>query len=291
MHLVSAQTGNLITHVDFVKDVQCVTFNVHLTNAQNSLLSYRNVNSGDTLRDIPIGMYDVLFISCDSSYTYSQKIEIAEGKTRNFNYTNTSRIVDTEYDPLSYNNQYYDDYYDTFYKPVFFGAHFQFSRGIDYESLNLDLLNNFAFDYTFGHDILLTKPIALGYEIGFGFTQANFVNTDLVDPQTVHERQRFTTFDFSIAGMTSIYINDSRMLTLGARYRLPYFARYARITGNEKQSTGGLHKYNDLAVFAMLGYDWGHVFAEYRFDQFLKSPLGEIPQLSLGVRLSIMDEW
>jgi hypothetical protein len=63
------------------------------------------------------------------------------------------------------------------------------------------------------------------------------------------------------------------------------------VTGDEKISIRGLHKYNDISAYAQLGYDWGFVFAEYRFNQILRSPLNEIPQLSLGVRLTVTEKW
>lgn len=285
-----AQTGNLITSVDFVRDVQCATYNLKLSKSGTTLF-YRSLAAHDTISDIPVGLYNAHFYSCDSSFTYSQNIEIVDGKTRFFYYRNNANIEENYFAPSAYDDEYYYEYYDSLYSPVFFGVHWQFSRGIDYDGVNPNLLNNFAFDYIFGHDILLTKPVALGYEIGFGYTQANYVSEDLANPQIMHEKQRFTTFDVSFAALASLYIKDSRLLSIGARYRLPYFARYARVSGNDKISTRGLHKYNDLSVFAQIGYDWGFLFAEYRFDQFLKSPMGDLPNLNIGVRLSISDEW
>lgn len=274
-----------------MKDNQCATFNANLTKQNDTTITYRNLSSGDTLKNIPIGLYNAHFYSCDSSFTYSQNIEIVDSQTRTFNFRNAANIQNKYYPPDNYTDEYYDEYYDSLFPPTFFGLHLQFTRGLNSQDESPNLLNNFAFDYIFGHDVLLTKPIALGYEIGFGFTQANYVSEDLTDPTIKYEKQRFTTFDISFAGMTSIYVKDNRLLTLGARYRLPYFARYARINGNEKLSTRGLHKYNDFSVFAMLGYDWGFVFAEYKFDQFLKDPVGELPSLSIGIRFGFMEEW
>ncbi len=287
-----AQTGNLVTNIDFIKDVQCATYNLKLSNADR-IIFYKKLEANDTLFDIPTGLYDAHFYSCDSSFTYGQKIEIVDGQTRWFTYLNNAYFEDDAsiYEDYQYDDDYYYEYYDSLYAPAYFGVHWQFSRGMDFEGAHPELLNNFAFDYSFGHDFLLTKPVSLGYEFGFGYTQANFISEDLENPLIKHEKQRFTTFDINFAAVTSIYIKDHRLLTLGARYRLPYFARYARINGNEKISTKGLYKYNDFAVFAQLGYDWGYVFAEYRFDQILRSPLGELPNLSIGIRLSTSDEW
>jgi hypothetical protein len=284
------QTGDLATSIDFVRDVQCVTYNLNLSKSDTTL-HYSRVKSYDTLTEIPVGLYTALFYSCDSNYTYSQKIEIVEDEVRFFNFRSVTGVNTMYNNDVMYSNAYYDEYYDSLYSPQFFGVHMQFSRGIDYNAEYPNLLNNFAFDYLFGHDVLLTKPVALGYEIGFGYTQVNYISEDLEDPTISHEKQRFTTFDISFAAVTSIYVNNNRMLTLGGRYRLPYFSRWARVTGNEKISTKGLHKFNDFSVFAQLGYDWGFLFAEYRFDQFLRAPLGDLPNLSIGVRISIADEW
>ncbi|GAB5418061.1 MAG: hypothetical protein Crog4KO_31410 [Crocinitomicaceae bacterium] len=287
-----AQTGSLVTNVDFIKDVQCATYNLNLSNSDTTIV-YKKIKANDTISDIPSGLYQAHFYACDSSFSYGQKVEIVEGQTRRFTYRNNAYINDDQemYDDFQYDDDYYYEYYDSLYAPVYFGVHWQFSRGMDFDGTNPDLLNNFAFDYSFGHDFLLTKPVALGYEFGFGFTQANYISEDLANPLIKHQKQRFTTFDINIAAVTSFYIKDHRLLTLGARYRLPYFARYARINGDEKLSTKGLHKYNDLAVFAQLGYNWGYVFAEYRFDQILRAPMGELPNLSIGIRLSTSDNF
>jgi len=287
---VEAQTGGISCNVDFTNDFQCATFQLKLTKADTSF-HFQMVNSGDTLSNIPTGLYKAVFLSCDSAYSYHQNIEIVSGKIRSFYYKNTAAI-DT-YRPVysPYDDDYYYNYYDSLYNPVYFNIGLRFSRGIDYQGLNPNLLNNFTFDYTFGHDFLLTKPVAFGYEIGFGYTQANYTTDDFLIPSVSYEKQRFTTFDFSFALLTSLYIKDGRLLSLGARYRLPYFARWARVTGDEKMSTKGLHRFNDFSVFAQLGYDWGYLFAEYRFDQILRAPLGDLPNLALGVRLNVTEEW
>ncbi len=287
--LVSAQTGSLATNVDFVKDVQCATYNVQLRNG-DSTLNFKSLRQIDTLENIPAGFYDITFYSCDSVYHYGQQIEILEDEVRSIYFRNNT-YVGTEYNPNTYTNDYYFNYYDSLYSPIYLGVSWQFSRGIDYDGINPNLLNNYSFDYILGHDWLLTKPVAFGYEFGFGFTQANYVREDLEDPTILHEKQRFTTFDINLGLVTSIYVKESRLLALGARYRLPYFARYARVTGNDKISSKGLHRYNDFSVFAQLGYDWGFIFAEYRFDQFLRAPIGDLPNLSAGVRLTFREEY
>lgn len=288
--LSHAQTGGMRCHVDFVNDVQCVTFNVELRKA-DTVLTYQMVGKGDTITGIPEGMYDVTFLSCDSAYSYSQRLEIVEDQIRSFYYRNQANLDQWWPSNGPYTDEYYQNYYDSLYTPSFINVSWQFSRGIDYNGLNPNLLNNFAFDYIVGQDFLLTKPIALGYEIGFGYTQANYTTDDFLDSQISYDKQRFTTFDISFALVSSVYVRNGKMLSLGARYRLPYFARWARVNGDQKISTRGLHKYNDFSVFAQLGYEWGFLFAEYRFDQILRSPMGDLPNLSLGVRLSIAQEW
>jgi len=287
---LSAQTGSLTTNIDFVQDVQCATYNVKLSNS-DSTLYFKSVRQNDTLSDIPVGLYHTTFYSCDSAYSYGQNVEILEDEVRYLYFRNTGYLGANNTVPNVYSDDYYYDYYDSLYAPVYFGVHWQFSRGIDFENSSPNLLNNFAFDYIFGHDWLVTKPVALGYEIGLGYTQANYISEDLETPTIKHEKQRFTTFDVNFGLVTSIYVKDSRLFSLGARYRLPYFARYARVTGNDKLTTKGLHRYNDFSVFAQLGYDWGFVFAEYRFDQILKDPMGPLPNISFGVRLGIREDW
>ncbi len=287
------QKGSLSTNIDFVRDVQCATYNLKLSGA-DSTFHFKNIRANDTLDNIPVGLYYATFFSCDTSYNYGQKIEIVEDEVHYIYFRNNGYNGfngPDYYSPNTYTDPYFNDYYDSLYVPVYFGVCWQFSRGIDYENVNPNLLNNFSFDYIFGHDWLVTKPVALGYEFGFGFTQANYTPEDLESPTVMHEKQRFTTFDINLGLVTSIYIKESRLLSLGARYRLPYFARYARISGNDKFTTRGLHKYNDFSVFAQLGYDWGFVFAEYRFDQFLREPLGNLPSLSVGVRLVIREKY
>lgn len=290
MQLASAQTGGLNTDINFVRDVQCATYNLKLEN-QDSTLYFKSIRVGDTLDEIPIGLYSATFYSCDSAFHYGQKIEIIEDEIRHVFFRNNASVGETDMNPYKYDDEYYYDYYDSLYAPVYFGIFWQFGRGIDFDAAHPELLNNYSFDYIFGHDWLLTKPVALGYEFGFGFTQANYISEDLADPTISHEIQRFTTFDINLGLVTSIYVKESRLLSLGARYRLPYFARYARINGNDKLSTRGLHKYNDFSVFAQLGYDWGFVFAEYRFDQILREPLGGLPELSIGVRFGFREEY
>lgn len=288
--LVFGQTGSLTTNVNFVQDNQCATFKLELL-GEDSTYSYKGIRAGDTLDSIPIGLYYANFYSCDSAFRYGQKIEIIENEVRYFYFRNNSYIGDQQDNPFKYDDFYYIDYYDSLYAPVYFGIFWQFSRGMPFDAAHPELLNNYAFDYILGHDWLVTKPVALGYEFGFGFTQANYISEDLADPTLSHEKQRFTTFDINLGLVTSIYVKESRLLSLGARYRLPYFARYARITGNDKLTTKGLYRYNDFAVFAQLGYDWGFVFAEYRFDQYLREPLGSLPNLSIGVRLGVREEF
>ncbi|XOV68460.1 MAG: hypothetical protein ACFHU9_04635 [Fluviicola sp.] len=288
--VVFGQTGNLTTDIDFVRDAECVTYHVKLEKSDTTL-TFSGVRSGDTLKNIPIGLYQATFYSCDSAIHYGQKIEILSDELRYINYRNNAYVGNKSKNPFEYSEEYYFDYYDSLWTPVYFAASWQFSRGMDFDGTHPNLLNNFAFDYIVGHDWLVANPLALGYELGFGFTQANFSPQDLDDPLISHDKQRFTTFDVNFGFVTSIYVNERRMLTLGARYRLPYFARYARINGNDKLSTRGLHKYNDFSVFAQLGYNWGFVFAEYRFEDYLRDPVGSMPSLSLGVRLGFRDEF
>lgn len=284
------QTGSLTTDVDFVNDVQCATYNLKLSN-EDSTLHFKGVRARDTLNDIPTGMYRITFFSCDSSFHYGQKIEILEDEVRYIYFRNNGYVGKQYYGPYDYSDSYYSEYYDSLYPPVYFGMFYQFSRGFFTDGENPSLLNNYAFDITFGHDWLLTKPVALGYEVGYGFTRATYAPEDLADPSIIHEQQRFTTFDLNFALVSSIYVKEKRLLSIGGRYRLPYYARYARVNGNEKLLTRGLYRYNDFSVFAQLGYDWGYVFAEYRFDPIFREPLVQIPNLSLGVRLGFREEY
>ena len=285
----SAQTGNLITNVDFVKDVSCATYKLELSNPDTTLF-YSNLRDRDTVKNIPEGLYNAMFYSCDSAYHYGQIIEILENDMRYIYFRNTAYVSENREEDL-YSDDYYYDYYDSLYAPVYFGVTYQFGRGFDFDNENPNLLNNFSFDMMLGHDWLVTKPFGIGYEIGYGFTRANYVGEDLEDPTIRHEKQRFTTLDFNFGLLTSIYIKERKFMSIGARYRLPYYARYARINGNDKLTTGGLYRYNDFSVFAQLGYNWGFVFAEYRFNQIFRSPLGDLPNLSIGVRFGYREEF
>lgn len=289
-NLAWGQTGGLTTEINFVKDVQCVTYNLKLSN-QDSTLYFNSIRENDTLNDIPVGLYDAMFYSCDSAYRYGQRIEVIEGDIRHVYFRNNTYVHDDYKAPSMYSDDYYYGYYDSLYPPIYFGVNWQFSRGFDLDGASPDLLNNYAFDITFGHDWLLSRPVALGYEFGYGFTRATYISEDFEDPSILHEHQRFTTFDLNLAIVTSIYIKEKRFLSLGGRYRLPYYARYVRVNGNDKLTTGGLYRYNDFSVFAQLGYDWGFLFAEYRFDPIFRAPLGNLPNLSFGVRLSTRTEY
>lgn len=136
-------------------------------------LEFKQVSVNDTLTEIPAGLYQLTASSCDNSIQYSQSIEIVADQMRFFIYTGGARIGDEDnpnfYNPL--NPRYYYGYmYDTnyTYDPIYVVHGFQFGRGIDIGNEN-DLVGDFALDYTAGQDFLVTKPIAIGYEAGFGY--------------------------------------------------------------------------------------------------------------------------
>jgi len=144
-----AQTGGLTTNIDFVRDVQCATYNLKLDNADTTIY-FTTIRPGDSLDSIPVGLYYATFYSCDTSFNYGQKIEIIENEVRSIYFRNNGYIGTDYYGPSMYTDSYYYDYYDSLYKPVYFGVSWQFSRGIDYDNVNPNLLNNFALDYILG---------------------------------------------------------------------------------------------------------------------------------------------
>ena len=279
----TAQTGSLVPNINFIYDASCATFNVELTSDTSSLY-FARVRKQDTLRDIPVGLYSIRIYSCDSVFVYGQKIEILENETRQLNFRNGAYIGNY--------NRYGEDFYDesdtSEWSDISPYVGLQFGRGLDYDKTNQKVRSNFNFQYVGGMDFRLGKsPFALGFESGISYGQINYDNIDFIDTAITYDKLRYRSFNIQAAFLTSIYIKKLKLLDFGVKYRLPVYARIARISGNETYNSKRVHQFNDLTLVAHLGYGWGFIFAEYQLNQVLIAPYENAPRLMLGVRLNV----
>ena len=287
----NAQSGSLQISVNFVQAPGCLTTRVELVSDSLSL-HYTDVEFGDTISDIPTGLYQVTIYSCDSTMSVGHQVEVVEDKFRRIYYYNGITI--DEGDP--YGPSYWGDYgyYDTIdYVPFFYLNYgWQFGRGLDYNNEAQKMSSDFRFKYTVGQDFPINESFfALGYEVGFDYNQYNYSEIDFVDSTLVYDKQRFKSFNFSFTLSSSIYIKSKRFMAVGARYSLPMYARIERFLGDDKFSTRKVHNYNEFSAFAQIGYWFAFVYAEYTFNPILIDPYENAPPLTIGLRLNAPIEW
>lgn len=279
---VTAQTGSLRPNVNFINDAGCATFKVELT-SDSLTLHFEQVRKQDTLHEIPVGVYSVRFYSCDSTFVYGQNIEIIEDETQQLNFRNGAYVGDFDV----YNNEF-GEYYDSSEwsgLPPYAGL--QFGRGLDYDNTSQKVRSNFNFQYVGGIDFRLGKsPIAMGFESGISYGQINYDNVDFLDTAIIYDKLRYRSFNIQAAFLTSIYIKKNKLFDIGVKYRLPIYARIARVSNNETINSKRVHQFNDLTLVAHLGYAWGFIFAEYQLNSVLIAPYENAPRLMLGVRLN-----
>jgi hypothetical protein len=284
---LNAQTGSLKCNVTFNQHSGCATDNLILTTKKDTI-RFLKFQSKDTLSGIPVGTYQALFYDCDSTHTYSQMIEITEDEIRYFNFFNNAGMRQDRYSDL-YDEMYYDT---NDFVEAWLNHGFEFGRGLDYDNEAVNLTSNYSFQYSVGQDYMLNQsPFALGFDCGLKFSQYNYGKVDLIDTSVVHEDQRYTSLDLTAAVLASIYIKEKKLLDIGIKYNLPLYARGVAKNGNQKLTTKGIHNYKDFSAIARIGYWWGFIYGEYRFNDILSSPYENAPNLTIGIRFNAPIEW
>jgi hypothetical protein len=102
-----------------------------------------------------------------------------------------------------------------------------------------------------------------------------------------HAKQRMSNFNFSIAIQTGIVLRQKKLMDIGIRYHLPMVAKFIQVDNNVKSKIKGVHNFNDIRLFAKVGFWVGFAFIEYRPVQFLKAPYPDVPKLNVGVRIHV----
>lgn len=282
-----SQQGKLVCNFQFGSDQTCKTTNLILSSKANDLYYYK-LRDNDTISEIPSGMYTAFIYNCDSSFTYSQKVEILEDDILQFYvYVNSSLYPAF---PGSSGNLETDYYYD--YPNIFINNSFRFGIGLDYDNSTENIANDFTLQYAVGQDFLFNKSIvAMGYNVGISYYQTNYTNPFIVDSTFGFDKERYSSINLSPSLLASIYIKNRKILDVGVKYNLPLIARVSTIGDNYKLFTKGIHNYNDMRAFAHIGFHWGFLFGEYRFNNILDTPYQNSPKLTVGICLNPVVEW
>jgi len=284
-------TGSLTCNIKFNQFSGCGTSNLVMTSKKDTLRFLR-VQGTDTLTGIPAGTYRALFYDCDSTHQYSQKIEIIENQTRQFNFLNNANMNTYNYNYNSYNYDYYNDSNYVNNTSAWLNHGLQFGRGLDYEKKSIKVESNYSFQYSVGMDyLILGTPLILGFDIGLRYEQSNFEKTDFVDTTVSYEKYRFSNYSLSASFLTSVYAKGKKFIDIGVMYNMPLYSRIIAVNGNQKISTKDIHNYKDFRFVAHVGYYWGFLFGEFRPDIIIKSPYEDAPKLTLGIRFNVPIDW
>lgn len=285
--------GSLKCSVIFNQTGGCSTNNLILTSNLDTL-KFLRFQSKDTLSNIPEGNYIAHFYNCDSSYQYSQMIEIVADELIYFNYYNN---VNNRFNQYDYNNYYeYDESYysddDDYTTTAWLNHGIQFGRGLDYDNKSVKVESNYSFQYSVGQDYsIFESPIALGFDFGLRYSQSNFEKTDFIETSVIHDKYCFSSFGISSTFLASIYAGGRKFIDIGVMYNMPIYSRIVSEDGDQKTSTKNVHTFHDFRFVAHVGYWWGFLYAEYRPDIIVKVPYEDAPKLNLGIRLNIPLEW
>ncbi|UKN02007.1 hypothetical protein K6119_00565 [Paracrocinitomix mangrovi] len=129
-----------------------------------------------------------------------------------------------------------------------------------------------------------------GLNYGVSYEYHNLHQADVNGSGVGFQHQYYTYWSGFIGPQAVFSIPEWKPLViLGARYYLPLYTRLNQKDDDLKLKTRDLHNWNDLRVSASMGYNFVHVFAEYRFFTFMKSSLPDIPFLYFGVRFIVGD--
>jgi hypothetical protein len=275
----NSQTGSLICQVYFDDYEPSENLTVLLTAGQDFMYFY-NVQDGDTLTGIEQGEYQVTFYCCDSSFMYKQPISI-DGNAINTLYYNGYVTMHSDRPRNDTTSYHYED------ERVFVNGGMQFGRGIRELEDPSHVQQNYQIGVFGGVDFLLKKsPFGMGYTMGFEYNRIILDKIDFIDPTIYHQRQRMTYFNFSASYFATIYIHHKKIMDFGLSYHIPLRAKVVQVNGNQKTYNKNIHNFNDLRLFAQVGFMWGFVFAEYRTVQFIKAPFDDLPKLNIGMRFN-----
>lgn len=280
---ITAQTGSLTLsyYVSLSEDYEtdyAESYSVKLKNDEQEL-DYPFYEEYDTIRDIPVGKYELYLYAFDSKAYYVHLVQIKDRTT-------TDVYINTDCE-IIYNSEFEDTIKAKNEKGEYINASIRLGTGL-VTSSDQYVINSFSFSERFNFDHRLgDSPIALGFEYGFEYSQVNYTNQAFGAPGNYVDRQVFSYVNVPFAFTTSIYIRDKKLLDLGMSYHLPLLSRISQLDGNQKLKTKKVHNFNDIRYFAHLGYSWGFLFAEYRATQFLKSNFEDMPNINLGARFLI----
>lgn len=177
---------------------------------------------------------------------------------------------------------------------------------MDFLSFHLDLLygpkslseqpfSNQSFELRASESVLfpISRNFLIGIQNGLDFRWSQFDKDTNALGMPPLRREHYFGVNYLIGTHLRFFhyklqdIARGPLFDIGVNYALPIAFRHVYLDGNQKIITRKIHQWNDLSVYARLGYAPIAVIAEYRLFDTVRGPFSEMPKFRIGISMVI----